>query len=152
MNREGEQMEKQDAANPYDALQRIFHEPHRLAIMSSLCALTQGESFTELKRDCGLTDGNLSRHLRAMEAAGVITITKTFVGRRPRTTIIVTDEGRETFFGLFGRTGSCTESGGGVGSTCRGCRDSVGVSGSGLKKFNKSLCRRKYFTEEKESR
>ena len=90
-------MEKQDAANPYDALQRIFHEPHRLAIMSSLCALTQGESFTELKRDCGLTDGNLSRHLRAMEAAGVITITKTFVGRRPRTTIIVTDEGRETF-------------------------------------------------------
>ena len=95
-------MEKQDAANPYDALQRIFHEPHRLAIMSSLCALTQGESFTELKRDCGLTDGNLSRHLRAMEAAGVITITKTFVGRRPRTTIIVTDEGRETFLDYLG--------------------------------------------------
>ena len=55
--------------NPYEALERIFHEPSRLAIMSELCAVHQGLAFNELKERCGLTDGNLSRHLAALEKA-----------------------------------------------------------------------------------
>ena len=83
--------------NPYAALERIFHEPNRLAIMSSLCAAADGLTFNELKIDCELTDGNLSRHLKALEEAKAIRIEKAFVKSRPQTTIYLSDKGRESF-------------------------------------------------------
>ncbi len=81
---------------PYDALERLFHEPNRLAIMSSLVG-SAGLSFGEVKETCGLTDGNLSRHLKTLEEAGVVRIEKTFVNRRPRTTVYLSDEGKQRF-------------------------------------------------------
>ncbi len=81
----------------YDALARVFHEPHRLAIMSMLCGGSQGQSFNDLKRKCELTDGNLSRHLKTLEEAGAIRVAKQFVGVRPNTTVQVTELGRESF-------------------------------------------------------
>lgn len=84
--------------NPYIGLRRIFHEPNRLAIMSALCSSANGLTFKELKDQCELTDGNLSRHLKSLEEAGVITIEKKFVGTKPRTTIALNDRGRESFF------------------------------------------------------
>ena len=83
--------------NPYDALERLFHEPHRLAIMSTLCRSSQGKSFKQLKKECSLTDGNLSRHLKTMEEAGVTRVQKSFVGSKPHTSIYATDLGREHF-------------------------------------------------------
>jgi len=82
---------------PHEALEPIFHEPHRLAIMSALCAAAEGLTFNELKQDCGLTDGNLSRHLKALLDADAIRIDKSFVGSRPRTTVYLREEGREAF-------------------------------------------------------
>ncbi len=84
--------------NPYDSLQKLFHEPHRLAIMSALCAAAgKGISFTDLKQECGLTDGNLNRHLKMMEESLMIAVSKSFIGRKPRTMIYATDSGREHF-------------------------------------------------------
>ncbi len=83
--------------NPYASLERIFHEPSRLAIMSALCSADEGVAFNELKEDCNLTDGNLSRHLKALEDAGAVRIKKSFVGVRPRTTVYLTETGRENF-------------------------------------------------------
>ena len=60
-----------------NSLERIFHEPNRMAILSALCAAGDPLSFTELKALSGLTDGNLSRHLKALEEAGIIRIQKT---------------------------------------------------------------------------
>ncbi|MBN1268753.1 MAG: transcriptional regulator [Kiritimatiellae bacterium] len=82
---------------PYEALERVFHEPHRLAIMSALCAAAEGLTFNELKRDCGLTDGNLSRHLKALSDAGAIQVDKSFVGSRPCTTVYLRQKGRAAF-------------------------------------------------------
>ncbi|MHC4885988.1 MAG: winged helix-turn-helix domain-containing protein [Planctomycetota bacterium] len=82
---------------PYQELERTFHEPNRLAIMSELAGAPEGLSFSELKQHCGLTDGNLSRHLKALETAGAVIITKTFVGAKPRTTAVLTDAGRSSF-------------------------------------------------------
>jgi DNA-binding transcriptional ArsR family regulator len=82
---------------PYDALERLFHEPNRLAIMSSLLGATGGQTFGELKKACSLTDGNLSRHLTTLESAGVVTITKDFVGKRPRTTVVLSEDGQKRF-------------------------------------------------------
>ena len=83
--------------NPYSALERIFHEPNRLAIMSALCGSTEGLTFNELKEECALTDGNLSRHLKALEEAKAIKVEKSFVKSRPQTTIHLSETGREKF-------------------------------------------------------
>lgn len=81
----------------YSSLERMFHEPHRLAIMSAVCGSSEGVSFRRLKRDCNLTDGNLSRHLRTLEEGGAVRLEKTFVSSRPRTTVLATESGREAF-------------------------------------------------------
>jgi DNA-binding transcriptional ArsR family regulator len=83
--------------NVYDAIKSIFHEPSRLAIMSTLAAAPNGLSFTELRTECELTDGNLSRHLRALEDAGAVRIRKRFVGVRPRTDVCLSAAGRDQF-------------------------------------------------------
>ena len=80
-----------------ELLERIFHEPSRLAIMSALCAAEKGMSFGELKEACDLTDGNLNRHLAVLSEAGTVRIEKTFVDARPRTTVILTKTGLARF-------------------------------------------------------
>lgn len=80
-----------------DVLERIFHEPNRLAIMSVLCGSRKGISFTELKDACHLTDGNLNRHLKVLEEADAIRIEKKFVDAKPRTTIFLSESGWKRF-------------------------------------------------------
>jgi DNA-binding transcriptional ArsR family regulator len=82
---------------PYDQLEKMFHEPNRLAIMSALCAEREGLTFTELKETCGLTDGNLNRHLRVLEESGAVRIDKRFVDSKPRTTVYITKPGLARF-------------------------------------------------------
>jgi DNA-binding transcriptional ArsR family regulator len=82
---------------PSEILEKIFHEPNRLSIMSALCASDKGMSFNEIREACGLTDGNLSRHLKALEESGAIVITKKFVDNKPRTTVSISASGIERF-------------------------------------------------------
>jgi len=81
----------------YAGLDRLLHERARLGILASLAAHGKGLSFGDLKRLCGLTDGNLSRHLAALQAAGVVAISKEFQSNRPRTTCRITANGRARF-------------------------------------------------------
>lgn len=83
--------------NPYAALKTIFHEPNRMAIMAALSCTIDGLTFNELKQECDLTNGNLNRHLKALEEAEAILITKSFVNAKPRTTVCLSDLGRESF-------------------------------------------------------
>ena len=80
-----------------DTLERVFHEPNRLAIMSAVCAAVDGITFRDLKDACSLTDGNLNRHLKVLEEARVIRITKTFVDAKPRTTVHLSRTGLKRF-------------------------------------------------------
>ena len=81
-----------------DALERLFHEPNRLAIMSALCASSKGAmTFVELREACKLTDGNLSRHLTVLEENHAVQIRKRFVGRKPQTTVALSDLGLSRF-------------------------------------------------------
>jgi DNA-binding transcriptional ArsR family regulator len=82
---------------PGSRLERIFHEPGRLMIMSNLLGAVDGLTFTELKAACELTDGNLSRHLTALGRAKAIRIEKSFAGNRPQTTISLSKQGRNDF-------------------------------------------------------
>ena len=82
---------------PTAALEKIFHEPNRLAIMSALCAAESGLSFPELKQSCNLTDGNLNRHLKVLSEDSAVRIKKKFVDDRPRTTVTLTASGLTRF-------------------------------------------------------
>jgi DNA-binding transcriptional ArsR family regulator len=87
----------EETSNPFSELHRAFHEPKRLQILSVLAATAHGLTFNELKEKTGLTDGNLSRHLKMLEQARTLRIEKTFVNAKPRTTVFLSDEGRESF-------------------------------------------------------
>ena len=83
--------------NPYPRLERIFHEPGRLTIMSNLLGAPNGLTFSQLKDACDLTDGNLSRHLKALEKAKAVIIKKRFVKNRPQTTVALSKRGQADF-------------------------------------------------------
>ena len=75
-------------------LDRLVHEPARLAIMSALSACESAD-FLFLQRITGLSKGNLSSHLGRLEDADLVTVSKEFVGRIPRTSAALTPAGRE---------------------------------------------------------
>jgi DNA-binding transcriptional ArsR family regulator len=74
-------------------LDRLVHEPARLAILSALSACESAD-FLFLQRITGLSKGNLSSHVGRLEEAGLIVVSKEFVGRTPRTTVGLTPAGR----------------------------------------------------------
>jgi len=76
------------------SLDRTIHEPARYAILAILLAVEEAD-FTYLRAQTGLTQGNLSAHLSKLEAAGLITVDKSFDGKRPKTTLQITPEGEE---------------------------------------------------------
>jgi len=67
-----------------------------MAALNALEAEAQLD-FGALRDMVGVTDGNLATHLRRLEEADYVQITKTFVGRRPRTYIGITPLGRRAF-------------------------------------------------------
>jgi DNA-binding transcriptional ArsR family regulator len=74
-------------------LDRLIHEPGRLAILTVLSSVTDAD-FLFLLRATGLTKGNLSSHLGKLEDAGLVTIEKRFVRKKPNTNVALTGEGR----------------------------------------------------------
>lgn len=81
---------------PFLKLDRVIHEKGRMAIMSLLAANPE-LSFTEMREALGMTDGNLSVHLRTLQEAGYIAVTKSFQNRKPLTTCSLTNSGRKAF-------------------------------------------------------
>ena len=90
-------MAKAEAPFSYEGLDRVMHEKARLGLLTSLMAHPKGLAFGDLKQLCGLTDGNLSRHLLVLQEAGLVEITKGYEGNRPHTTCKLTRNGRRRF-------------------------------------------------------
>ena len=81
----------------YEGLDRALHEKARLGIMLSLLSRREGRLFSDLKRLCDLTDGNLSRHLDVLQQAGFVDVWKGFQNRRPQTLCRLSAEGNRRF-------------------------------------------------------
>jgi DNA-binding MarR family transcriptional regulator len=79
-----------------DKLDDLIHSRLRLGVTAYL-ANAESASFTELKDALGVTQGNLSVQLRKLEDAGYVQIDKRIVGRKPLTTVRLTDQGRAAF-------------------------------------------------------
>jgi DNA-binding transcriptional ArsR family regulator len=77
-------------------LDPIVHAPVRLAVLSILVSVESAD-FNFLKEAVGATDGNLSTHLSKLEAAGLISIEKTYEGKKPLTRCAMTAKGRKAF-------------------------------------------------------
>lgn len=77
-------------------LDPVVHAPARLAILSILIS-AESAGFNYLKEALNASDGNLSTHLSRLEAAGLISIEKTFEGKKPSTRCVITQKGRRAF-------------------------------------------------------
>ena len=81
---------------PFLQLDRVIHEKGRMAIMSMLAA-TPELSFTEMRDTLNMTDGNLTTHIRTLQEAGYVSVTKSFRNNRPLTTCSLTAGGKKAF-------------------------------------------------------
>lgn len=79
--------------HPIDSLDDTVHQRVRLGILAVL-AEADSADFSYLRHTLGVTDGNLSRHLSVLEEAGHVQITRTFEGKRPRSWVRATRQGR----------------------------------------------------------
>jgi len=90
-------MATQNGRFAYDGLDRVIHEKARLCVLTSLVAHPKGLVFGDLRDLCGLTDGNLSRHLQILQEAGLVEIEKGYDRRRPQTMCRITRDGRQRY-------------------------------------------------------
>lgn len=72
---------------------RLIHEPARLAIMTNLFVVANANA-TYLLQQTGLTWGNLGSHLSKLEEAGYVDVRKGYQAKRPETTVSLTPRGR----------------------------------------------------------
>jgi len=81
----------------YGGLERVIHEKARLGILTALIAERKGVAFSDLKELCDLTDGNLSRHLKALVDAGLVAAERDSGEGRPQSIYLLTRPGRARF-------------------------------------------------------
>ncbi|HEY0297860.1 MAG TPA: transcriptional regulator [Arachidicoccus sp.] len=80
----------------FKALDPLLHSELRLAIISLLVGMEQA-GFGEIKERTGATAGNLSVQLQKLCDAGYISLEKSFKGKYPLTTCIITKQGLKAF-------------------------------------------------------
>ncbi|MFF3897395.1 winged helix-turn-helix domain-containing protein [Streptomyces sp. NPDC001812] len=83
-----------EGLHPTQSLDDTVHQRVRLGILTIAREADRVE-FGFLKKQLAVTDGNLSRHLKVLEESDLITVDKGYVGRRPRTWIVLTREGAQ---------------------------------------------------------
>ena len=91
--RVGEASTADTSAHPATALDETVHHRHRLGILTIASRARQAD-FGYLRETLGLTSGNLSTHLTVLEDAGLVRVEKGYAGRRPRTWVSITRQGR----------------------------------------------------------
>lgn len=63
----------------------------------SMLAASPSLSFTDLREALQMTDGNLTTHIRTLQEAGYLSVTKSFQHNRPLTTCALTAVGKKAF-------------------------------------------------------
>ena len=117
---------KESAPFAYDGLDRTIHEKARLGVLTSLMSHPNGLAFGDLKRLCGLTDGNLSRHIKVLQEAELITVIKGYEGNRPHTVCKITAKGQAAFLDYLAELERVVK------DAASAAKDMKGVSPNGL--------------------
>jgi DNA-binding MarR family transcriptional regulator len=82
-----------ETSESFESIDRTVHEPARLSLLAHLIVLEEAD-FVYLQNETGMTRGNLGGHMAKLEAAGYVTVEKTYRERTPRTVFALTDKGR----------------------------------------------------------
>lgn len=82
--------------DPIAQLNKVFESRIRIGIMSALM-VAESHSFNDLKALIDVTDGNLATHLKTLEEAGYLKVSKGFIGRKTNTLYAVTGAGEKAF-------------------------------------------------------
>jgi DNA-binding transcriptional ArsR family regulator len=82
-----------DNSQSFPELNRLIHEPARLAILTVLSACRSAD-FLFLLRATGLSKGNLSVQISRLEEAGLVTVEKRIKKKKTLTTISLTRTSR----------------------------------------------------------
>jgi len=82
--------------NPFENLDKVLEHRVRLQIMSVLIT-NDGFEFNSLKEMLSITDGNLASHIKALEREKYLSVSKSFVDRKPNTKYKITERGRNAF-------------------------------------------------------
>ena len=77
-----------------DKINPIIHQPVRLQILTVL-HMDKKVSFSTLKKELKLSDGNLGTHLEKLETHGYIRINKSFVNKKPLSTVCIEKKGEK---------------------------------------------------------
>ena len=85
---------REPAVHPATGLTEVVHQRARLGILTVLSECGRAD-FAHLKSLLQLTDGNLGRHLEVLAAEQLVTLTKGYEGRRPRTWAELTKVGED---------------------------------------------------------
>ena len=83
-----------DRQGAFHGLDRLIHDPARLAICTALLNCESAD-FVFLRKVIGLTAGNLSFHLTRLEEGGLVTLERRPTGRTTRTDVALTAVGRQ---------------------------------------------------------
>ena len=87
-------MKNNDIFDNLKRIDRLVHEPARIAILSLLLVVEEAD-FVFLMNKSGLSQGNLSSHISKLEGEGLVEIEKKFKGKRPQTILRITGVGEE---------------------------------------------------------
>jgi len=82
--------------HPLANIDQIIHAPSRLMVLTYLYVVDSAD-YVFLMQMTGMTWGNLATHLSKLEEAGYIEMHKGYKGKKPHTTIQLTQHGREAF-------------------------------------------------------
>ncbi|GAA1666192.1 transcriptional regulator [Citricoccus zhacaiensis] len=84
------------STHPRLGLNDHFTNPVRLSLMAALAGVDEID-FKSLREALDISDSALSKHSGSLEQAGYVTIRKGFVGKRPRTWLSISADGKAAF-------------------------------------------------------
>jgi len=82
--------------HPRHQLDELLTHPVRFSIVAMLTAADRAE-FGFVRDQIEISDSMLSKQMNALEQAGYVKVRKAFVGKRGRTWLSLTSQGRRTF-------------------------------------------------------
>jgi len=85
-----------EAQHPGYRLSETLHQPVRFSIAAALAA-TESMDFGTLRDRIQVSDSVLSKQVTILEQAGTVQVKKGLVGKRPRTWLTLTKDGREAW-------------------------------------------------------
>jgi len=83
-------------SHPRHRLDDVIHQPVRFSIVATLAAAEEAE-FSFVRDTVEVSDSVLSKQVAVLENAGYVGVRKGHVGKRPRTWLRLTPDGRRAF-------------------------------------------------------